>query len=209
MSDTQFCWYITVHAIQAAATLGVVLLALFGTQLRAWLWPPNLYATLADPEGEPTGYKGKDADGKEVGEITHYFHLRVANSRKWSPATDVSLHLVAIEEPGPDDKLETRWVGNVEFPWRHRKHYPEAQRRIGKSIDYDLCTLSQSGVRLYPIAAPNSFKSRWEHKCRFVACFEIHSTEIDVASIRIQIAWDGIWDEKNVKGHFRVEFKTE
>jgi hypothetical protein len=207
MTDTQFGWYIFVHSIAAAGTVGTVLVALFGTWIKAKCWPPKLDVTLPDPSGERTSIKRKDPDGTVREDITRWYHVRVENQRRLSPATNLSLHLVAIEEPGLDNTLEKTWQGNVEIPWRHRSYYPDAQRIVGKSIDYDLCTLGRAGVMIYPIAAPSSFKRLWGEKCRLFARLEIHSSEIDVP-IRVQISWDGIWDstwdEKKVREHFLV-----
>jgi hypothetical protein len=79
-----------VNVVLAAGTWFAVLVALFGPilgpYLRAKWWPPKLNATVPDPHGEPTSYNRKDAQGNEHHEANRYFHLRVANERRWSPA---------------------------------------------------------------------------------------------------------------------------
>src|ERR1700683_2888473 len=95
MTPEQFKWYMTVNSLVAIGTIGAVCAALLQT---FWvkLWPPKLKFSLVDKAGEKTFYSNpKPGQASEV----RYYHLHVENLRRWSPAKDLSLHLIGIEVP--------------------------------------------------------------------------------------------------------------
>jgi hypothetical protein len=190
-----------VNAFVAVGTISAVVVALFRDRSK-W-FRPKLTVTLPDPEGELTTENRKGDDGKEHPEKMRYYHLQVENKRLWSPATNVSIHLVGIDERGLDRSLTRKWTGNVQIQWRHIKHYPGEKHTIGKPMEYDLCSVSGSGIRFYPIATASSFL-RTLGKGRFVASLEVRSSEQETVLIPVDIAWDGVWCDKAMRTHFAV-----
>ena len=139
----------------AVATLLAVFVALFGDWLRAIFrakfWPPVLRVELLSAEGlpekihHPEEKKGGLTAVAERFENARYYHLRVSNERrKLSPAKDVRVMLLRVEEPGPGGALQITWTGEMQMRWRNQQLYPLA-REIGSEADCDLCTVGQDG----------------------------------------------------------------
>src|SRR5688572_16068307 len=109
-----FWWNWAVDAAVAIATFGAVLVALFGQGFRAKFVPPRLALTLLNPDGEMTRCRLQWQ--AENGEITgrtedcRYYHLRVSNARRWSPASQVQVQLLQMEEPAANGELQIAWT---------------------------------------------------------------------------------------------------
>jgi hypothetical protein len=83
----------------ALGTIGAVLVALFGQAFRAKFFPPKLSLQLTDRNGEATR---KSIGEGPLTQPARYYHIQVSNARRWSPARDVRIVLLQVEEPGPD-----------------------------------------------------------------------------------------------------------
>ena len=132
-------WNSLLDLLVAVGTIGAVVVALFGQAFRAKFFPPKLALCLRDAGGEAT--TARDAAGREEG--VRYWHLVVTNSRRWSPANDVQVVLLQVEEPGPSGEDQVRWRGDVPFGWRHQHLFP-LTRTIGAHADIDLCSVTES-----------------------------------------------------------------
>src|ERR1039457_2631164 len=135
MTPEQFKCYMIVNTLVAIGTIGAVVVALFQT---FWvkLWPPKLQFSLVSSIGEKTFYASpKPGQPREV----RYFHLRIENLRRWSPAKDLSLHLIELQMPSNvGEGYEREWFGDVPVRCRHQELYP-LKRTVGSAVDYDLC----------------------------------------------------------------------
>jgi hypothetical protein len=148
---------------------------------------PRLKLKVLRREGERTRTNS--------GEDIRFYHLQVWNERRSSSATRVQVHLLRLEEPGPDGNLQTTWLGDLPFRWRDQEFVPRFQK-IGSSKDCDLCSVGrQSGLTLMPLFLPNSLNARRQGRCRLVLSFQARSNQADSEIIRISIAWDGIWED--------------
>ena len=95
-----------VSTLVALGTVGSVIVALFGNRLRARLWPPIFKAQLLIPP-DPKMPITLTATGAQV-DVARYYHLTVSNARMWSTAEDTALHLIRIEEAGPDGEPQIK-----------------------------------------------------------------------------------------------------
>ncbi len=85
MTHSQFVWYMVVNGLVACGTIGAVFVALFGKRF----FRPKLKLTLPNPQGELAKWKH---DGKEMS--ARFYQIRVTNNRRWSPATNIGVHLI-------------------------------------------------------------------------------------------------------------------
>ena len=197
MSNSQFIWYMVVNIFVAFGTVGAVIVALFGRKF----FPPKLEVELANPQGEFTSWT---QDGKE--HKARYYQVQVRNKRRWSPASDVSVHIVQMLVPGPDTILHEEWQGDVPITWKFRSSYPEPNR-VGKPINYDLVSVNdENQVSLHPIAAATSFNRIRAGSCRFAVLVQAKSAERDSKIVKINVSWDGIWERETeqMARHFFV-----
>jgi hypothetical protein len=125
----QFWWNWGVSFCGAVATVGVVLVALFGEFFRSKLFSPVLQLQLLRAEGEKGKifYPSQDGTSGRF-EDARYYHVQVSNKRRrLSPAQNVQVFLTRVEEPGPDAQLQVTWLvrylcgGEIsKFPLSHK-----------------------------------------------------------------------------------------
>jgi hypothetical protein len=141
-------------------------------------------------------YSSQTQNGiEERFEDARYYHLRVSNARRWSPANDVQVFLVRMEEPGPDGALQVTWVGDVPMRWRNQEVSP-LTRTIGHDADCDLCCVGKGKwLSLLPLIVPLSLNARRQERCRIVASLEARSNQTDSPIFRIEMSWDGDWED--------------
>ena len=142
-ASSDFWWNWGVNAAVAIGTIAAALVALFGQIFRSKFWPPQLSLRLISLDGVKTPVVVTWAEDNEIrqrSEEARYYHLRVANSRRWSPANHVQVILLQVEEPGPTDTLQVTWTGAMPLRWQHQELFP-ASRTIGAPADVDLCSV--------------------------------------------------------------------
>lgn len=213
-SDIQFWWNWWVSAAVAIGTITAALVALFGQAFRSKFFPPRLALKLSVPEGEKarvclTWFE--QGESKERWEDARYYHLRVSNKRRWSPANKVQVFLIRMEEPGPDGEPQIAWTGDVPMRWRHQEVFPPA-RTIGPSADCDLCSVVKGKwLELLPLIAPYNLEVKRRQKSLVVLSLQARANEADSAILRVQISWDGGWEDgaQEMKRHIVVKVLDE
>jgi hypothetical protein len=198
MTDCQFFWYMVVNGLVALGTIGTVVVALFGKKF----YPPKLEIILTNPLGELTKW---EKDGKK--HAARFYHARVINRRRWSPGSNLSLNLIAVEEERSDRTFSDEWQGDVQIKWKHPRNYPQPTS-IGKTVDYDLVSVdAEHFVSLYPIAATSSLSRVRKEKFRIRVWLQARSAEADSPVTKFDISWDGTWveAEEEMKKHFIVK----
>jgi len=167
---------------------------------RRFRQPPVLGLRLLREEGEKGKIRYASHNGiEERSEEARYYHIRVSNERRWSPANDVQVFLIRLEEPGPDEALQVMWVGEVPMQWRHQEVSP-LTRTIGHDADCDLCSVGKGKwLSLMPLIIPLNLNARRQERCRMVASFLARSTQVDSPILRIEIAWDGDWEDGDIE----------
>lgn len=197
VGSSEFWWNWWVNLAVAVGTLAAVLVALFGQAFRAKFFPPKLSLTLLNPEGEKTRVHLRWQDGREIKERMEdcrYYHLRVSNARRWSPANQVQVQLLQVEEPAANGALQITWTGAVPLGWRHQQLYPAA-RTVGPDADVDLCSVvNDKWLEIHPLVAPFNLEVRRTQACSFVMSLQAHGSESDSPVLRVKVTWDGRWE---------------
>lgn len=198
-------------AVAAAfGTIATVIVALFGQAFRTKFFPPRLTLQLLAAEGEKAKVRLawlEQGVPKERWEDARYYHLQVSNKRRWSPASNVQVFLMRVEEPGPDGDLQLRWTGDIPMRWRHQEVFPPT-RPIGPSADSDLCSVVKGKwLELLPLVAPFNLEIKRREKCLVVLSLQARGNEADSPILRVQISWDGGWEDgaQEMKRHLVVK----
>jgi len=175
------------EGISAIATTCAVLVALFGQAFRDKFFPPKLNLNLLDAAGELTTFTQSSTQ-------VRYYHVRVSNARRWSPAQQVQVMLLGVAEPAADGSLRPIWTGDVPLSWRHQNIFP-IYRTIGSDGHVDLCSISSDKVlRLHPLIAPNNLPVVRQEASEFAVTIQAKAAEGDSEPLRLRIAWDGTWE---------------
>jgi hypothetical protein len=197
-----FWWSWGVQLAIAAGTIGAVVVALFGQALRSKFFPPRLNLALVRPEGELTRFL--------TGSQVRYYHLRVSNSRRWSPAQGVQVVLLQLEEPAADGSFRIAWRGDMPLGWRHQSLFPVA-RTIGAEADVDLCSVTEEPtLQLHPLLVPFNLQATRKAAVNWIVTVQARGDEADSPPLRIKIAWDGTWNqgESEMRQHLVVQTAT-
>jgi hypothetical protein len=200
-----FWWNWWVNVAVAAGTIGAVLVALFGEAFRSKFFPPKLSLELANTNGEAT--RVQMGAGQEE---ARYYHVRVSNSRRWSPANEVQIVLLQVEEAGPNGNLQVVWRGDIPLGWRHQQLFP-ITRTIGGEAYADLCSIGEGRwLRLHLLLVPFNLQVVRNQPSTLVLTLQARGSEGDSSPLRIRIAWDGGWHQGEVemRRHMSVETIT-
>ncbi len=209
----QFWWNWWVNAAVATATFLAVLAALGGPLLTEFLrsrWlPPMLRLNLLSAEGEKgkNRYDLQDGKGERV-EARRFYHVRVSNGRRLlSPGENVQVSLLRLEEPGPGGSLQVTWAGDIPMTWRNQQLSP-LTRTIGHDYDCDLCSVGkEQGLSLALLIFPYNLNAHRKEACTIIVSLQARGTRTDSPICRIEIAWDGKWDDgdSEMKQHLVVK----
>jgi hypothetical protein len=208
--DTQFWWNWWISVAVAFGTIAAVFVALFGQAFRSRFLPPRLVLKLVKPEGESAKVRLTwvgQGEPKERWEDARYYHIRVLNERRWSSANGVQVFLIRLEEPGPDGELQVKWTGDIPMRWRNQELFPPT-RTIGPPYDSDLCyVVKRKWLELLPLITPYNLNVKRTEKCLVVLSLQARANEADSAILRVQISWDGGWDDGTLemKSHLIVK----
>lgn len=194
-----FWWNWWVQLAVAVGTVGAALVALFGAAWRAQFFPPVLRLQLLNPVGEYCPMELTWVDdtmqtrSRKGG--SRFYHLRVTNERRWSPARQVQVVLTLIESPGADGQMRTEFAaGAVPMRWRHQSVYPLA-RTIGPEADCDLLTVVEDKwLELTALIAPYNLEAKRLGACHLVLTLEARSIEATSPPLRVEVHWDGKWE---------------
>jgi hypothetical protein len=173
-----------------------VIVALFGEWLRAHLAAPRLQIGL--------GRNGKNgiyvptivtSDGKQNDTFSRWYHLRVENKRRWSPAKYVRLLLLRLEQRDAAGQYRTSWVGELPLQWSDPQVTPLTPT-IGPPYDCDLCSVlkhpdGRNILSLHPLIKPFNLPSSWQEKVQFVLTVQARGVDSDSDEFRVEVSWDG------------------
>ncbi len=195
-SVLQFWMNWWVQLAVAVGTVGAVLVALFGQGFRAKYFPPKLSLTIPDPGGEKTIVRvvsGQIPEGRP--EDARYYRIRVSNRRRWSPANQVQVVLLRVEEPAADGQFAVSWAGDLPLTWTHQQLFPPL-RTIGPDSQVDLCSVvKDKWLALHPLIAPYNLNVQRRDPAKLILWVQAKSNECDSPVLRVHIAWDGGWHD--------------
>lgn len=205
-----FWWNWSAAAASAVATFSAVLVALFGQAFRDKFFPPQLSCRLLSADGERTTVQltwPEDGVSRARSEEARYYHLQISNGRRWSPAREVQVVLLQVEEPGADGRLHVTWTGAAPFSWRHQEVH-SALRTIGPAADADLCNVVKGKwLALNLMVHPFNLESRRAKACNLVLSIRAQGNEADSPVVRVKISWNGQWSDGalEMRRHLTVE----
>jgi|SRR5882762_3785164 hypothetical protein len=198
----QFWWTWGAEAATAVGTIAAVIVALFGGWLRARFAAPRLEINLGDRNGiyVPTIL---NPDGEKIDTFSRWYHLRVENKRRWSPAKEVRVLLLKFEQRDAAGQYQTTWVGELPLQWSNPQITPLAPT-IGPAYDCVLCSVvkhpsGQHTLSLYPLIQPFHLTTSWQAKVEFALTLQARSLDSDSNVFRVAIAWDGQWTDDTLQ----------
>jgi hypothetical protein len=211
MTETQQFWTTWwVQLAAAIATLLAVVVALFGQAFRGKFFPPVLQSALADSKGERTRARLRWIEGEtpmERDEDARYYHLKVWNVRRWSPAQQTQVVLLRVDEPDAGGVFVPIWTGDIPLGWRHQAVSP-LQRTVGPEAFADICSVVKGKwLQLHTLIQPNNLETVRRGACNLVLHLQARSNETDSAIVRVRITWDGSWVEgaDEMMRHLKIE----
>lgn len=188
MHDNQFFCYMTSQWAIAIGSVVVAIVAVWGHIIRAHWFGPQLKLALKDSRGEFVMF----GDGVP----SRYYHLRVWNERRASPANNVRVVLKAIYRPNADGTMsQVPLSGPIQLAWQYQGSNPQYQT-IGAESICDLGFLRQrESFRLSTLFHHNSFDPTVQAKQKTIVDIVALSDEGESNELKLEIAWDGIWSE--------------
>lgn len=197
-SAAQFWMNWWVQLAVAVGTVGAVFVALFGQGFRAKFFPPKLSLSLPNPDGEKAKVRltwmENNVEQKRLAD-GRYYRLLVSNGRRWSPANQVQVVLIRVEELTADGQFAVSWAGNLPLTWMHQQLFPPL-RTIGPASEIDLCSVvKDKWLELHPLIVPFDLQARHRQATRLILWVQVKSSECDSPVLRVQVSWDGQWHD--------------
>lgn len=208
--EAQFWWNWWATALAGIGALSASAVALFGQAFRAKYFPPVLSLKVRCPEGVRVPVRLHSGSGEHEAsdpEDARFYHITVSNSRRWSPATEVQVFLVAIDTLGLDGEVRQLWVGETPMRWRGQEYSPVA-RKIGTDWDCDICRIVKGkGLALSPLVVPYNLPVGHSGPCVLILALQARAMEADSDAVCVQIAWDGKWEDGAQEMRNHMTFK--
>jgi hypothetical protein len=186
-------WELLIQALVAVGTLAVAALAIWGEWFREKLAGPKLELTLHDPEGEPIPVR----DGTPpTFTPARFYHLKVANKRRWAPAKNVRVLLTKVNKPAADGSFPiVALSGPLQLTWQHPELHPLFPT-IGPDDICDLGNLQKGRVfTLSPYLIPNNFQGSLPSAGKIRVEVVAAADDAESNPLLIEIAWDGEWSD--------------
>ena len=183
----------------AIGTIAVAILAIWGDRIRYVIGlRPKLDLTLIDPEGEFVNI-GISVDGSTT--PARYYHLKVSNKNRWSPATNVRVVITGIAIPAADGQYVSQGLtGPLQLTWRFDKFHPAMYSTVGSDDICDLGGIKQGEkFSLTPYIFPNNFQGHLEANRRMLIEVKAIADNAESRTVCIEISWDGKWEDDTKK----------
>jgi len=166
----------------------VAIIAIWGNRIRSWWSGPRLRISLHNTMGELT----KLTDGTPV----RYYHLRVVNGRKGSPAQHVRVLLAKIFQSAADGTwADQSFSGPLQLTWQFPQAHPQYPL-IGPDDISDLgCIIKGKQFSITPYIVPNNFNGYVGPNQRIKVEIIAVADNGQSKPVFIEIAWDGNWSD--------------
>jgi hypothetical protein len=190
----------------AIGTFLAVLVALFGKWLQGKCFAPALELELTGTGGEATLRQTPEGTSEGV----RYYHVRVSNSRRWSPANKVQVVLLRVEERSPNGEFRVAWQGEIPLAWKHGQEFA-LERTLGHPAVADLCSVGErAGLRLHTLVTPFNLEVAAWTASDMVLTLQGQASEVDSRPLRLRVSWDGQWHagEAEMRRHMLLQELT-
>ena len=177
-----------IDGLYVLATLLLAAIAIWGDRIRQRWLRPKLRLVLDEPT--LTSHSGPDSKG-------WYYHLRVVNDRRASPATNVRVLFQQMLKKGADDTWqERRFTGPVQVMWRWPDYIPQFTTIGPDEYSAFACIVEgdkalQLRLYWYPNNLTPFIPPREITRLQFKAVSDIAESNV----LTIEIAWDGQWEQ--------------
>ena len=197
-SDSHFWlnWYM--QATIAAAAVCSLLFVLLGA-FRRFRNASRLRLQLADDIGILTGCCLTKNNGEPVETRERWYHLKVSNRTRAPLVTQVQCYITQVDEINPAGKLQNLWSGEVPVHWQGQCTAP-AYRDIGHPVNIDLFSIVEDySLRIHPVTKPRGLECEWRRGAHLLVTIQARGIEAESKPVRIQIDWDGQWDDSDAQ----------
>jgi hypothetical protein len=179
----------------AIGTVAVAILAIWGDKIKLKLGlGPKLKLSLADPNGEFINITSDD--GATI--PCRYYHLRVSNTNRWSPATNVRVVITGISNPAADNRYVSQPMdAPLHLMW-------SLSAFLDTTVGPDrFCNLGYlvKGEKFYltPYVYPNDFPDTLGPNQKMMIETKVIADNAQSQPIIIEVSWDGGWEEDTMK----------
>lgn len=201
-----------IDGLIAFGTVGAVIVALFVQPFGRKFFRPRLKLTcpkafgsiipvrvIPTTSGLTAQQPGLLGQQQPTSLQARYCQVTVSNLRRWSPATEVRVLLMQVEEPGPDGIPQITYAGELPIVWQHSQLFPLA-RTIGPDAIADLFSVVKNGaLHLQTQIVPFNLQTRREASTAspltLILTVQAFATEVASNALRIQVNWDGGWHD--------------
>ena len=194
-------WYYTLTVVGALLSgIGTVLvaaIAIWGDQIKAWLWPPNLALEIPDGPPDPISFRPP----------RFYLHIRVRN-RGRSIARNCRVMLRGMERRHAEERTSPQCVPfALQFTWSPSE-MPPLQRNIGggPGETFDLGFVEKAGEeasrfcpQFYVTPAGHDYTVAGGVLARYF--LDIDADNYVSPMYLVEVVWDGHWDDEPEKMH--------
>lgn len=192
-------WQLAINAFVGFGTIVVAVLAIWGDWVRHLLGgAPKLTLAIRDPLGDliRTDHQGKSLTPQR------YYHLLVANGRRWTQAQNVRVVVVEYFRLAPDGTFVRQPLsGPLQLMWQYALVNPNPlYKTVGPNEICDLGFIVKGeDFKLTPYYAPSNFDGSLSpnQRMRIVVQAIAHNAESNRLSI--DIAWNGLWSEDSLE----------
>ncbi|MGC3982387.1 MAG: hypothetical protein QM808_14145 [Steroidobacteraceae bacterium] len=143
MTNEQFHIQMAVQISGVIVSCFVAILAIWGNSIRAWWVGAKLKLELISSEGERIDIA---IDNRSL--PSRFYHLRVSNSRRSSPATNTRVFLTKLSRPRADGEfVSNELTGPIPLSWQHSHSFP-MELTFGPEHNADLGFVTKNGPLL-------------------------------------------------------------
>ncbi len=187
-------WQLVINSVVGIGTILVAILAIWGDWIRYRLGgAPKLTLTLRDPHGDLVRINQGDSTRR-----ARYYHLLVANDRKWTLAHNVRVVIVEYLRPIADGTLVSQPLsGPLQLMWQFALVNPNPMyRTVGQDAICDLGYIVEGeDFKLATYYAPSNFEGSLSKDQRMRLIVQAIADNAVSNTLSIDVAWNGRWSE--------------
>lgn len=194
-------------AAEAIGTWAIAIIAVWGDWLKSKIFPPILSVELLSRRGGEL-IVAVFADGSQV--QSRYYHLRVTNKRKYSPANKVQIVISSISTPGPTGEPQVILNEPLPLRWRHQEFQP-LQLTIGHEERHaDIVSVNErKQLILLTLFRTFNLQQTYTGSTHLWITARAEGENCHTDPFVIEIAWDGEWNpgEAEMERHLTISVK--
>lgn len=186
-------------------TWALAIIALWGDWLKARLFPPILSVELLNKHGADL-IETQFADRSKA--MSRYYHLKVTNKRKLSPAVKVQVVISSISKPGPNGTPQIALQEPLPLRWRHQEFQPLLLTVGHEERHADVLFVNdRKQLILLPLFATNNLQSVYVGKTELWIAARAEGENCASKPFVIHVAWDGEWNpgEAEMAKHLQID----